>query len=294
MKKKIELPEQENSGSSGYYASVNDSNKKEEPVEIPQENSGNSGYYASCGAPPQLSVTLTAVLPEYIPPDSNTVENNVINDPYEIISQGPMNNDDNNTYDFIANNSNDSKQNKDDSNGSTNNEKQRNYSKDRIDTSKKKIKQHHKKEKHQKTEKLEKGKLSPKHSSRFSRVNPFKHSKKRRQSDGNITDEMRIDIEMKSNSLNVNEKSASLPHDGRSSARSFIEPTQAVDAVGRSFARANADPPESNGAPPPLPSVVRLIHLTEHNKTHAISSSGGDGLSSIGIKKNFFFLPVQI
>jgi len=154
--------------------------------------------------------------------------------------------------------------------------------KQRHDTTTNKHNKHH----HHKSQKKDDAAMQEKNlpskspkstSSRFSRVNPFKSSKKQkhRQSNEAIDDMERDDSHHHHHieeTLSNADKIASLPLSARRSPR---------DALKAAELNKRHSVPH---IPPPLPSVDKLIHLTEHQKSRRGSSL--DAYSSPGL----FFL----
>ena len=252
---KVETSEQENSGSSGYYASVTE--KKKEIEILSQENSENSGYYESCGP-------LTADLPSKV---STQIDVKAGNSTYEAVIESVL-----------------SVQ-KDDKN-ETSNELKQNDCKHKKSKHKEKVEKHISKEnkksikvkkshsrvdkktfkydkeyikhegKHSKEDIAEHSKKEVEHSSpslsgRFSRVNPFKLSKKHKhEPDHEARD---------NNSENSSQHTSSLPRENEKQLEGKSKDVH----------------------PPPLPSYDKLLSLTENKKSKR-SSSIGETVSSDG------------
>ena len=258
--KKEEAPEQENSGSSGYYASVTE--KKKEIQTVSQENSGNSGYYESCGP-------LTADLPSKV---STQVDVKAENSTYEAVTESvlPVQKDDKNeTSNGLKQNDSKHKKNRHKDKGekhiSKENKKSIKIKKSHSRNEKKTFKQDkeyikhegkHSKEDVAEHSKKEVEESSPSLSSRFSRVNPFKLSKKHKhEPDHEARD---------NNSENSSQHTSSLP---RENEKQLEEESKDVH-------------------PPPLPSYDKLLIIAENKKSKR-SSSIGETVSSDGSGRCF-------
>ena len=258
--KKEETPEQENSGSSGYYASVTE--KKKEIQTVSQENSGNSGYYESCGP-------LTVDLPSKV---STQVDVKVESSTYEAVTESVLSvhkDDKNETSKELKQNDSKHKKSKHKGKGekhiSKENKKSIKVKKSHSRGDKKSFKYDkeyikpegkHSKEDIAEHSKREVEQPSPGVSSRFSRVNPFKLSKKHKpEPDHEARD---------NNSENSSQDTSSLP---RENEKQLEEESK-------------------DKHPPPLPSYDKLLSITENKKSKR-SSSIGETVSSDGSGRCF-------
>jgi len=253
---------QENSGNSGYYACVSDKNKPVESVIEIQENSGNSGYYESCG-PVDIEKTVTEqsklaqnVEETYvsIQNDSSTktetevLKNTKENNRTKKHSKDKLKHDKKREDKRLSKeekklSKEEKKHSKDDKKHSKDDKK---HSKDE--------KRHSKEEKFEHLSKSSSNENSPSVTSRFSRVNPFKLSKKHKHSVDSDNDNNTSTLE--------SNKSSSLP-------REKI-PNSCVEIINKGGEELD---------PPPLPSVDKLLHLTEHRRARRTASSP-DGMGS--------------
>ena len=269
---------QENSGNSDLYASVKPTDKKENEKEVEneggrndayavvvkakpalqsttaeeQEDSGSSGFYAKVGSSASPPSPPTPPPP---PPPPHPANMNKSLDKNEISNYEPVNTSDNN-FEIERNNTYDSiKEVK----------MEHKLKKEAAESNSKRHKsKHHKKDDIQQQEKHLASK-SPK-GSRFSRVNPFKLSKRQKHKHSLESVEFPAD-ETSNHHDDFVDKNNSLP----STARTRQEIIGSAELAKKRHS--------SPHIPPPLPSVNKLLHLTEH-KTRRGSSI--DACSSPG------------
>ena len=246
-----------------------------------QEDSGASGFYAQVNEESVSPQPAPPTPPPPHPPHPNGPPVGGDDGSYEPITTDLERC---NTYDSISEYKNDSKAKKD--------------KKDHQGDGGKKQKQKHKGKSHKKQDSLgdaSAASKSPKN--RFSRVNPFKSSKKQKHKHSNENiDSMEssqkeyeiklsepIDISSDKN-LTLKDKVASLPTSARKSPMSSDR-----SELSKRHSSPNVPPPlpSVDQVPPPPPSVEQLIHLTQHQKTRRGSSF--DACSSPGFFFFFFF-----
>lgn len=290
---------QENSGNSDLYASVNHTNKKMDETEVEivekgdgeidayavvvkaepalqssidpeeQEDSGASGFYAQVGTSVSSPSPPTPPPP---PPPPHPANMNKSLEKNEISNYEPVEST-NDSYDIERSNTYDSiKEVK----------MEHKLKREAADSKKHKSKHHSKKDDIQQQEKLSVSKSSPK-SSRFSRVNPFKSSKKQKHRHSHESIEFppeHTPQHQQDDFVDKVEKNNSLPSTARTRNKEII--------IGGS-AELSKKRHSSPHIPPPLPSVDKLLHLTEHKSRRgssidACSSPGNFELSKLNFR----------
>ena len=292
---------QENSEGSSLYASVKPTEQREQkdenstidayavvvkadpaapPIIAPeeQEDSGASGFYAKVDNTSSTSIPLEPIPPP--PPPPHPINMNKSKESEDVANYEPFVPSSNNTntdHDLERSNTYDS----------IKEVKLGHKMKDSTDSSKK-----HKHESKQKQKQLKKehahahqDSKSPK-SNRFSRVNPFKLSKKQKRKQSLENVEKSIEGIDETKELSAKDKIASLPINTHKSPKELRPGTGELSQKRHSIPHI----------PPPLPSVDKLKHLTEHKSRRGSSfdaySSPGKPLVNLlrSYKASYVFL----